>query len=129
MDPAKAALLTKFLTAMLEANIYLADPKRKACVIGAIAAQLNISRSVARAEYAAATDPVTGEVAQDTFEVSRQGLLNVIDLRAQFGGFAGTGAAFDFVDAITPGLGKLVDYTLRDRALAAFEKVKVPGKC
>ena len=114
---------------MLEANIYLADPKKKACVVGAIAAQLNISRSIARAEYAAATDPETGEVSQENFEVSRQGLLNVLDLRAQFGGFAGVGAGFDFVDAITPGVGKLVDYTLRDRALAAVVKVKVPGKC
>ena len=133
-DPSKSALLVKFLTAMLEANQYLANPKKKDCAIGAIAAQLGIDTGVAAAEYAAATDAETGETAtmQDgIFDVSRQGLLNVIDVRAQFGGFTGTPAGFDFADAIVPGPGKLIDYSLRDQAVnaAANGKPKIKGKC
>lgn len=131
-DPAKAAPLTRFLTAMLEANIYLADPKKRTCVIDAIATQLNITTDIAAAEYAAATDAQTGETTVmqgGKFDVSRQGLLNVIDVRAQFGGFAGAGSGFDFADAIVPGEGKLIDYSIRDKAVAAVTDVKIRGKC
>lgn len=119
---------------MLEANQYLADSKKKSCAISAIAAQLNVSTDVATAEYAAATDPETGEIAlmQDgEFNVSRQGLLNVIDVRSQFGGFPNVPAGFNFADAIVPGPGKLIDYTLRDQAVkaAANGKVKIEGRC
>lgn len=119
---------------MLEANQYLGDSKRKSCAIDAISAQLNVSTAVATAEYAAATDPETGEVAlmqAGVFNVSRQGLLNVIDVRAQFGGFTGVPAGFNFADAIIPGPGKLIDYSLRDQAVkaAASGKVKIKGKC
>ena len=133
-DATKGPLLKQFLTAMLEANQYLAKPKRTSCVINAIAAQLNVSTAVAMVEYAAATDPDTGEIAlmqAGEFNVSRQGLLNVIDLRAQYGGFTGVPAGFDFADAIIPGPGKLIDYTLRDQAVtaAANGKVKIKGNC
>ena len=50
--------------------------------------QLNVSTQVAEAEYVAATNPLTGETSQRMFEVNRQGLLNVIDVRGQFGEFA-----------------------------------------
>ncbi|KAL8693515.1 MAG: hypothetical protein Q9218_001672 [Villophora microphyllina] len=112
MDATKGPLLTQFLTAMLEANQYLVDPKKKACAIDAIAVQLNASTLVAIAEYAAATDVETGEKALmqgGVFHVSGQGLLNVIDVRSQFGGFSGAPAGFDFADAIVPGQGKLID--------------------
>lgn len=56
----ETAILTCFLTPMLEANQYLADTKHKYYTIKAIATQLNISSSVAEAEYAAAADPETG---------------------------------------------------------------------
>ena len=133
-DATKAPLLIKFLTAMLEANQYLGDIKHKSCAIDAISAQLNVSTTVATAEYAAATDPETGEVALmqgGVFNVSREGLLNVIDVRTQFGGFTGVPAGFNFAGAIIPGPGKLIDYTLRDLAVkaAASDKVKIKGKC
>ena len=56
-----------------------------------------------------------------------QGLLNVIDLRGQFGGFTGVPTGFDFADAIIPRPGKLIDYKLRDQAIkaAASGMVKV----
>ena len=91
---------------MLEANQYLADTKHKYCTIEAIATQLNISSSVAEAEYAAPTDPETGETAliqEGVLNISRQSLLNAIDIRPQFGGFAGVPAGFEFVEAIVPG--------------------------
>ena len=98
---------------MLEAAQYLADTKYKYCTINAIATQLKISSSVAEAEHAAAMDPETGETAltqEGVFNVSREGLLNVIDIRAQFGGFAGVSTGLDFADAIMPGPGNLIDY-------------------
>ncbi|KAK3173644.1 hypothetical protein OEA41_006976 [Lepraria neglecta] len=128
----EAALLTRFLTPMLEANQYLADTKHKYCTIEAIATQLNISSSVAEAEYAAATDPETGETAlmqEGVLNISRQSLLNAIDIRAQFGGFAGVPAGFEFAEAIVPGPSNLIDYTMRDQALKAVTDVKIKGSC
>ena len=62
-DVTKAPLLAQFLTAILEANQYLTKPKSRACAINAIAAQLNISTAIATAEYTAATNSDTGEIA------------------------------------------------------------------
>lgn len=102
----------------MQANKFLADPANTNCSVQAIATQLNASRVVAQAEYAAATAPDTGEtISNSTFAVNRQGLLNVIDVRDQFGGFAGVPADFDFADAIVPGTGKLIDDSVRLSAL------------
>ena len=113
--------VVSFISAMLKANAVLADTKQKNCAIEAIGKQLNVTSDIAALEYAAATNVETGETAtmqQGVFNVSRQGLLNVIDVRAQFGGFEGAGPGFDFADAIVPGAGKLIDYSLRDEARA-----------
>ncbi|EIN08596.1 hypothetical protein PUNSTDRAFT_45059 [Punctularia strigosozonata HHB-11173 SS5] len=124
LAPSKRPLLVRFLAAFHAASLFLADPSNRICSIRAIAAQLNVSLETAEAEYLAATDPVTGEVGPTTnFTVSRQGLLNVIDVRGQFaGGFGGVdidgGEGFNFAEAIEPGVGQLVDYTIRDEALA-----------
>ena len=117
-DAAKRALLTKFLGAMYAANHFLADPRYKECSIIAIAKTLNITVALAATEYTAAIDPLTGETSSPggDFTVSRQGLLNVIDVRDQFGGFAGAGPSFDFAAAIKPGMGKLIDYSIRDQS-------------
>ena len=88
--------------------------------MAAIARQLNVSTNVATQEYESATDPETGETASmqaGVFNVSRQGLLNVIDIRQLANGFVGAGTGFDFVDAIVPGPGKFIDYGIRDAAL------------
>ena len=110
-----------FISAMLEANALLADAEQKDCAVGAIERQLNVTSDIAALEYAAATNSETGETAtmqQGVFNVSRQGLLNIIDVRSQFGGFEGVSPGFDFADAVEPGIGNLIDYTLRDEALA-----------
>jgi hypothetical protein len=126
----KVALITRFMTAFYEASVFLANPENQRCSIGAIAAQLNVSTDVAASEYALATDPVTGETkwpGANNFMVNRQGLLNVIDLRGQFGGFANNTVRFDFADAILPGVGKFIGYTIRDKAIAAASDYK--SKC
>ena len=117
------ALLTRVLSSFYAANAFLADPKNEKCVTAAIAKQLNVSAAVAQAEYVAATDPLTGETSQQMFEVSRQGLLNVIDVRGQFGGFANL-TGFNFAAAIVPGMGQLIDYSIRDAAVNATSTYK-----
>ena len=87
----EAALLARFLAAMYTANRYLHtdETANRACAVQAIARQLDVSSAVAEAEYAAATSIVSGEVSPDgNFTVNRIGVLNVIDVRGQFGGFA-----------------------------------------
>lgn len=104
-----------FVRAMLRANRLLADPdpQHRAQAQDAIAAELKIEdEATAARELAAATDSVTGETAQVNFEVSGVGLWNVIGIRDRFGGFAGAGPGFDFVQAL-PGL---IDYRVRDAA-------------
>jgi hypothetical protein len=109
---------------MYAANAFLAAPSNQQCATRAIAKQLNISAAVAADEYAAATNPVSGESgsAAVKFNVSRQGLLNVIDVRGQFGGFAAIadGEGFDFVQAIEPGVGKMIDYSVRDEVVGVL---------
>ena len=110
---------------MYAANCFLADRKNKPMVISAIASTLNITTAVATAEYAAATDPLTGETSPGkNFNVNRQGLLNVIDVRGQFNGFTGAGPTFNFATAIEPGTGKLIDYSVRDQAVAIANGIR-----
>jgi len=128
----KTALITKFMAGLLEANAFLSQPQNKFCAVKAIGQQLDVSTAVATQEYAAATNPETGETAtmQDgIFNVSRQGLLNVIDMRQLVGGFAGAGTEFDFVDAIVPGPGNFIDYTIRDAALTPAWRGKGRTRC
>ncbi|KAK6827190.1 hypothetical protein PG987_010531 [Apiospora arundinis] len=102
-----------FVRAMLRANRLLADPQRRGQARDAIAAELGgIDEATAARELAAATDAVTGETAQSEFQVSMTGLWNVIGIRDRFGGFAGAGDGFDFVEAVAG----LVDYGVRDAA-------------
>lgn len=122
-------LVTRFVGAMYDANKLLASSNATAqkCAVNAIAAQLDVSTAIAQLEYATTTDVLTGETApgQDgNFTVSRIGLLNVIDVRNQFGGFGNLSAGFNFETAILPGSGKLIDYSVRDAAVEmdlAFE--------
>lgn len=120
-DASERSLIRTFISAMYAANQFLSIPAQKNCSITAISKQLNVSVAVATSAYASATDPLAGETSSpgSNFTVNRQGLLNVIDVRSQFGGFVQASAAFDFADAILPGIGKLVDYSVRDEAVKA----------
>lgn len=123
--------ISRFFGALYVANLFLADPKNAACATNAIAEQLNIPQSLAQAEYNAATDPLTGETSSPggNFTVSTQGLMNVIDVRKQFGGFASVPADFDYADAIQPGPGKLIDYSVRDNVVKVVSKINTDYKC
>jgi len=127
------ALIRSFVAAMYAANQYLAANSQKSqkCSIAAIAAQLNVSTAVATSAYNSALNPLTGETSSPggNFTVSRQGLLNVIDVRSQFGGFAKVPAGFNYAQAILPGTGKLIDYSLLDEAIAATTNYKPKGNC
>jgi len=122
-------LLRKFMSAMYAANKYLAASANKKCSVTAISKQLNVSTSVATSAYTSANDPITGETSSPgcDFTINRQGLLNVIDVRGQFGGFASVPPNFNYADAILPGKGKLIDYSLRDEAVKNL--VSFTAKC
>lgn len=116
-------ITTRFIAAMHDANTYLAsnNSNAQACSIKALARQYNISTALAEAEYVAATNPLSGETATGqlgNFTVDRIGTLNVIDVRNQYAGFGSVPKGFNFVDAITPGVGKLIDYSILEAALA-----------
>lgn len=127
------ALIIKFMSAMYDANNYLASNAAKSqnCSVQAIASQLNVSTTVAASAYRSAINPLTGETSSPggNFTVNRQGLLNVIDVRSQFGGFASVPAHFNFAQAVLPGAGKLIDYTLTSEAIAASQNYKPNGNC
>ena len=115
------ALIRTFMAAMYSANQFLANPAQKNCSITAIANQLNVSVATATSAYNSATDPLTGETSSPggNFTVSRQGLLNIIDVRSQFEGFASVPVGFNFAEAILPGVGQLIDYSVLNEALNA----------
>lgn len=127
----KRITISRFFGALYAANLFLADPKNAACAAKAIAEQLNIPRSLAQAEYKAATDPLTGETSSPggKFTVSTQGLMNVINVRKQFGGFASVPAGFDYAAAIQPGPGKLIDYSVRDAVVKAVSEIDTDYEC
>jgi hypothetical protein len=116
---------------MYAANKYLAKPSHKQCCISAIAKQLNVSSAVASSAYTSATDPLTGETSSpgQNFTVNRQGLLNVIDVRDQFDGFTTVTPGFNFANAILPGTGKLIDYSVRDEAVKALISFTPRSEC
>ncbi|KIW27819.1 uncharacterized protein PV07_07522 [Cladophialophora immunda] len=125
------ALARKFTSAMYAANKYLASPSHKTCSINSIAKQLNVSTAAATSAYNSATDPLTGETSSPggNFTVNRQGILNVIDVRSQFGGFSSVPTGFSYADAIIPGTGQLIDYSLLDEALSSLVSYTPSSKC
>lgn len=126
------ALITRLITAFYESSLFLANPENQNCSISAIATQLNVSTEVAASEYAIATSPINGETkwpGGNNFTVNRQGLLNVLDIRGQFGGFASNTSSFDFADAIVPGSGKFIDYTIKDMAVQAVSGYRPKCDC
>lgn len=125
------ALARKFTSAMYAANKYLADSSNEACSIKSIAQQLNVSTAVATSAYTSATDPLTGETSSPggNFTVNRQGILNVIDVRSQFDGFSTVPDGFSYADAIIPGTGKLIDYSLLNEALENLVSFSPSSEC
>lgn len=125
----KTNLLTRFISAMYAANLFLQNPKNKACATSAIAKQLQVTDEVAELEYTAATNSDTGEVSGGNFTVNEQGLMNVIAVREEFGGFSGLPVDFNFTAAIVPGTGKLIDYSIRDAAVKALKDNLLHTEC
>jgi hypothetical protein len=120
-DPSESSLVVRFLAAMYGANQFLQDSANSVCSIGAIAAQLGVSQDVAATEYASVINNLTGEVSPGgNFTVSQEGVRNDFTIRQEFGGFASLPADFDVDEALAPGPGKLIDYTLRDAAVNLF---------
>lgn len=129
-DPTQVDKLTRFMSAMYAANLYLLNSTNQACATSAIANQLGVSAEVAALEYTSATSSSSGEISVGSnFTVSSTGLINVIDVRQEFGGFSGLSSSYDFMDAIAPGTGKLIDYTIRDAAVAALKTQLLETTC
>ena len=116
------------MAALLAASDFLAKPANKECAVRAIARDNGISHALAESEYASALNPVSGETSQVNFQASQLGLLNVIDIRMLVDGFAQAGPSFDFVEAIEPGPGLLLDFRIRDAALKLV-KARKSGAC
>ncbi|KAI0752506.1 hypothetical protein C8Q80DRAFT_1267051 [Daedaleopsis nitida] len=128
----QVALLTRFLASMLAANRFLLDPANANCAIGAIANELGVSMDVAALEYASATNSLTGEISPDgDFTVSQEGIMNDVVVRLDESGFSGLPEGFNFTEALEPGSGKLIDYSVRDAALKFLEDnmATLTGNC
>ncbi|KAL6900076.1 hypothetical protein GGI43DRAFT_56387 [Trichoderma evansii] len=126
----ETALLTRFIASMYAANKFLLDPKNKACSIQALAKQLSVSQEVATQEYASATNPVSGEVSPpfNDFTVNQTGIMNDVTIRNKFGGFT-VPSSFNFTEALVPGTGKLIDYSVKNAAVAEYNKHPLKGNC
>jgi hypothetical protein len=123
-------VLVRFMSAMYAANLYLCNPTKKTCSMRAIGKQLNVSAAVAQLEYNAATAADTGEVSPGgTFTVSQTGLQNVVAVREEFNGFSSLPSDYNFTAAIVPGEGKLIDYSIRDLAVAGLKKDLLKTTC
>jgi hypothetical protein len=115
---------------MYAANMVLLNPKAKPCSIQAIAAQLGVSKAVASSEYTSVINPVTGEVSPGgSFTVHPMGIMNDVQVRLGFGGFGGVPSGFNFAAALEPGPGQLIDYSIRDAAVALYDRHPVIGNC
>jgi hypothetical protein len=111
---------------MYAANRFLINPANARCSVGAIAKQLGVGLDVARKEYASVTNPLSGEVSPGgDFTFNKEGLLNDVMVRSSFGGFSSLPEDFNFSQALQPGKGKLIDYSIRDAAVDVCRKDKV----
>lgn len=116
-------LLARFVAAMLAAKTFLNDPRNADCPTAAIARQLGIGAELAAQEYASVTNAGSGEVSPGgDFTVKQEGALNDVDVRREFGGIAGLPGDFDFVAALEPGTGRLIDSSVRDAAVRLLEE-------
>ena len=114
---------------MYAANLYLNNPSNQNCSTQAIQAQLNVTTATAALEYAAATNATSGEVSPDgKFSVNQEGLSNIIAVREEFGGFS-VGSDFNFTAATEPGSEKLINYSLRDRAVEILQESLLTVGC
>ncbi len=128
-DCDQSDLLVRFLSAMYAANLYLNNFHNQKCATKAIQTQLNVTSATAALEYVAATNLTTGEVSPDKkFTVSQAGLNNIIAVREEFGGFS-VPSDFDFAAATAPGTGKLIDYSLRDKAVSILQRNLLYVRC
>ncbi|KUJ13651.1 uncharacterized protein LY89DRAFT_784538 [Mollisia scopiformis] len=128
-DYGQSDLLVRFISAMYAANLYLNHPRNRECSTKAIQIQLNITTPTAALEYLAATNLTSGEVSPDKkFTVSQVGLKNIIAVREEFGGFS-VPSDFDFVAATAPGPGKLIDYSVRDKAVSGLKRELLSAGC
>jgi hypothetical protein len=128
-DCDKSDLLARFLSAMYAANLYLNNFQNQKCATKAIQTQLNVTSVTAALEYAAATNLTSGEISPDKkFTVNQEGLNNIIAVRAEFGGFS-VASGFDFAAATAPGTGKLIDYSIRNKAVAMLKRKLLSVKC
>jgi hypothetical protein len=126
----ESALLTRFIASMYAANMLLLNPRAKPCSIQAIAAQLGVSKAVASSEYASAINPLTGEVSPGgKFTVDPTAIMNDVLVRQGFGGFGGAPTGFNFAAALIPGPGQLIDYSIRDAAVALYNRHPISGNC
>lgn len=131
-DKTKSALLTRFIASMYAANRFLINPANARCSVKAIATQLGVGLDVARKEYASVTNPVSGEISPGgNFTFNEEGLLNDVMVRSSFGGFSSVPDDFNFTQALQPGKGKLIDYSIRDAAVDVCrrEKVALTRRC
>lgn len=119
----QTVLLSRYLAAMLAANVYLNDPSNANCSIKAIAQQLNVTQELAAQEYESVTNSISGEVSPGgNFTVNQLGASNDVSVRKQFGGFSGLPEDFDFAAALEPGEGKLIDYSVLGTAIRLYEE-------
>jgi hypothetical protein len=126
----KSDLMGRFIGAMYTASIILLDPSKKTCSIQAIQNQLNVTTNTALLEYAAAINPIYGEISPDRkFTVNQAGLNTIIAVREKFGGFASLPPTFNFSLATTPGTGNLIDYSIRDKVVASLNYELLNSVC
>jgi hypothetical protein len=115
---------------MYAASIVLLYPSKKTCSIQAIQNQLNVTTDTALLEYASATNLISREISPDRkFTVNQAGLNTIIAVREKFGGFASLPPTFNFSLATTPGVGNLIDYSIRDKALAILNYELLNSAC
>ncbi|RDW59173.1 hypothetical protein BP5796_12097 [Coleophoma crateriformis] len=126
----KTDIITRFVAAMYAGNLFLQDPTKKNCTLKSISRQLNVSSAVAQLEYIAATNNSSGEVSVGgNFTVNLQGALNIIGVRKEFGGFSSLSPDFNFTNALVPGHGKLIDYSIRDAAVKLLKRDLLHTNC
>ncbi|KAF4547891.1 Hypothetical protein D9617_34g040710 [Elsinoe fawcettii] len=126
-NPVTRDKIVRFTAALLDANRFLAssDKRDQECARKVITRFLNVTEAVGRAEYEAITDEVTGEITRGqkgNLTVDQVGTVNVINERLEFGAFPNVTRGFDFVEAIRPGRGKVVDDSVLREAVGRAGK-------
>ncbi|KAF1987481.1 hypothetical protein K402DRAFT_50001 [Aulographum hederae CBS 113979] len=110
--------LRAFLRGLGDAEVLIRDTESETVVLAAIRQALDVDEAIAKTvlgDWKHSQEQRVGtSKAQPVFQMDPLGTLNTLDTMKQFGAFEGAAQGFNYADLVRAGVGRFVDYGVRD---------------